>query len=168
MKKSKRKLALSMLAEILLILLFVVAIVIYYNNVIKKDISDLHYKIATGEEQEIIENLEVIKEKGKEPIYRFDILGKQIEVQEAVYEEYIGDGNNAISIQTSEMKVYTRQVFFAPSFSYYISESRIAYPWQDDIKPYTKKDAEVLANKFLNKEISATQICRVPKDYLKF
>jgi len=54
MKKSKRKLALNMLAEILFIILFAVAIVIYYNNVIKKDISDLHYKITTGEEQEAV------------------------------------------------------------------------------------------------------------------
>ena len=54
MKKSKRKLALNMLAEILFIILFAVAIVIYYNNVIKKDISDLNYKITTGEEQEAV------------------------------------------------------------------------------------------------------------------
>ena len=139
MGKDDRKRILRMSTKILIRILLgtvlVVNIMVFYDNVKKKEMSDLRYTIETREERRKIKAKEILKEKGKEDRYRIEIFDDETEIPASIYEEYIGDENNTISIQISEMIVYvgnTPIFSTSPSFSgeiRVVCESRISYPW---------------------------------------
>lgn len=79
-----------------------------------------------------------------------------------------------ITIQKREVFVYigNTYLFGTPTdFSGtigFISESRISYPWEGDIKSYTEEDAKALAMSYLKGNVSVNGSSTDPDGLLKF
>lgn len=178
MGKDDRKQILRMSTKILIRILFgtvlVVNIMVFYDNVKKKEMSDLRYTIETKEERRKIKAKEILKEKGKEDRYRIEIFDDETEIPASIYEEYIGDESNMLTIQESEMIVYVGNTsIFHTSSSFsgeinVICESRISYPWECDVKPYTEKDAKALAMSYLKGDVSINGVYTDPENLREF
>lgn len=174
MEKDDSKRVLRMLVNVLLLIVIAGGIIAFYNKVIKKDISDLRYTIETGEERRKVEVKEIFREKGKEDKYRIEIFDGETEIPKSVYEKYIGDENNTITVQVSEMCVYIGNTHLLPiptSFSGDIStivDSRFSYPWESKVKPYTKEEARALAMSYLKGDASINGVAEDPENLQEF
>lgn len=130
----------------------------FYN----KDISDLGYVTSYGEERQTVEVKEVLKEKGKEAQYVISVSNVNedgITIPESVYNKYIGDENNTITVKRASVDVYVGHSYplgIRTSFSgeskrlRYIWEERFSYPWEEDAAPYTEEEAKKLAEAYLD------------------
>ncbi len=170
----KRGWGLRILANILLIIVIAGSIIVFYNRVIKKDISDLRYTIETTEQRRKVEVKEIFKEKGKEDKYRIEIFDGETEIPKSIYEKYIGDENNTITVQESEVHIYIGDTHLLPiptSFSGDVStvvESRFSYPWESKVKPYTKEEARALAMSYLKGDVSINGVSADPENLQEF
>ena len=108
------------------------------------------YEAYSETEQVRVEVVEVMREKDKEPIYRLAIDGNRIntiELEESVFLEYIGEGNNTISIQVETLRFYIDDSLFKWDIDftdYYICRlCRIAYPWEEPVEPFSQEEKEM-------------------------
>ncbi len=114
------------------------------------------YKISSTDFQQTVE-IEKAKEKGKEGIYFVSSFsGGKRKISEAIYNEYIGEGNNAVTLHSEKLELYIATKSFGRNFdtSDVRGIERVRYPWEGSPKPFTE-DEITEAVKVLKKNIFA-------------
>ena len=104
------------------------------------------YKIKDYQIRSEVEVLEIIREKDKEPISNITLIDidKKMEIPESTYMEYIGEGNNALTIDASCVKLAVKTAKFgfswekAKTYSVY----RYKMPWTEDTISFTENEAQ--------------------------
>lgn len=95
------------------------------------------YKVVSDECRTYVSVENVIKEKGKEDMYRLSFsdtrLPDHIEIPASIYNEYIGEGNNAITYKSEEINLYVADFLLGASFdsSDIYSVYRYSLPWEN-------------------------------------
>ena len=114
------------------------------------------YGIATEEAKWSVEVLEVVREKGKEPIYIVGLNGSKLKVNgheltEAEYKKYIGEGNNTITVKKSTINLWLSKNPFNDDLEYawLYKADRVQYPWSEPLIEFTDEDAKNLVAAFI-------------------
>lgn len=98
---------------------------------------------------------DVIKEKDKEDVYilSFSAFSNKVELPASVYEEYIGEGNNAITYESESVDLYVADKWFGFSFdtSKNFGVERNKLPWQDKDISFSDAEVEKFATTLLEK-----------------
>lgn len=132
-------------------------------------LDDLRYCIETEQKIRKVEVIDIVKEKDKEPMYRLEIelYSSPVIIPESVYMEYIGEGNNAITVTAETLSIYYgydysgyNKIFpcyetdFSKKDGYFkcIYISSVVFPWEDVETYWTderiiKKAEDLIANK---------------------
>lgn len=103
------------------------------------------YTTDSWETQDTIEIKHIAREKGKEAIYTiYTFWGGETEIPESTFQQYIGEGNNTVTIRNEELTIYVATKWFGLSFDE--SEQRglirTAYPWDDAPQEFTDEEIE--------------------------
>ena len=131
------------------LIIFVLIIMKIRNN--SMDMTDkLAYKITSEENQYKVESTDVNKEKGKETTYtiylKYGDFGPLI-LPENVYNEYIGDKYNTITVKEEYLTIYIAN---KPNnfTSYKIRKlKRYSFPWDDKpVAKFTKENVKEVIN----------------------
>ena len=115
------------------------------------------------------ENIAVEKPKEGESLYVvYSFSGGEREISEAIYNEYIGEGNNAVTLHSERLELYIAEENFGRNFdtSNVRWIERITYPWEGSPKSFTE-DEITEAVKILKKNIYASDWSKAtfPFDY---
>lgn len=133
--------------SICLIILVLIIMKIRNNSM---DMTDkLAYEITSEENQYKVKTTDVVKEKGKETTYTIELDGSDfcLTIPESVYNEYIGDKYNTITVKEEYLTVY---IASKPNNfkSYEIRDlRRCSFPWDNKpVEEFTKENAEEVIN----------------------
>ena len=141
MEISKIKLFMIILC-VVIFFMFVTFITAYkFNN-------RLAYLTKCYEETEDIEVKDILREKGKEPIYTIEINGEEVDIPESIYLKHIGDENNSITLRIEELSVFIARDMLGFSFdtSDTISLLRISYPWEGTPQKFSEREIQYTLN----------------------
>ncbi len=101
------------------------------------------YKTSSSDSQQVVKVEKTIREKNKEAIYTIStVSGGSCEIPESIYNEYIGNDNNAITLHRETLTLYIASKRFGYSFdeSEVRGLERKSYPWEDPAKPFTEEE----------------------------
>lgn len=101
------------------------------------------YKTSSSDSQQVIKVEKTIREKDKDAIYAIStVSGGSCEIPESIYNEYIGDDNNAITLHCETLTLYVASKRFGYSFeeSEVRGLKRVSYPWEETAKPFTEEE----------------------------
>jgi hypothetical protein len=114
------------------------------------------YSLATEEDKWSVAVLDIVRERGKEPIYIVGFNGTKLksnghELSEADYKKYIGEGNNAITVKKSIINLWLSQNPFNDNLedAWLYQAVRIQYPWSDPLVEFTDNDVKNLVAAFV-------------------
>lgn len=153
MNKSERIIRNLMLAALFVLFVYVTIEIVHI------DLEDLRYTTEYYEDTSKVRVKEILREKGKETQYVIEIIEGETTIPESVFNEYIGEGNNVITITKATTSIYIGQPFpFGCETSFdgrlkMLYRQRFAYPWQENVQPYTEEEVKMLAKQYLNDEI---------------
>lgn len=108
----------------------------------------ISYKTDSWDRKFDYELVEVMHERGKEPIYKVEINGKIRNVTEEVWQTYLGEDYNTITYHIESIKLCKEETFFGLFSTGYFEQEfwRGSYPWYGPIQPFTEQDAQTLVN----------------------
>lgn len=142
------------------------------------ELSDLRYFIESEQKIRKVEVIDIIKEKDKETQYKLDVefCSRTVIIPESVYMEYIGEGNNAITVTAETLAIYYGYKYFIlPDYETDFSKkdgdfrciyiSSTVFPWENVDTYWTKerilKEAEEL---IADKHQALNERTEVPED----
>lgn len=145
---------------LLICTLLVIAIVIgftwdYIGNEIILHEGRFRYSIESEESRWSVDVLDIITEKGKEPVYVLGINGSIVnkrELSESQYFKYIGADCNAITVKKSTLNLWLSKNPFTDDLNHAwrYEAQRIQYPWSEPLTEFTDDDAKELVDAFIS------------------
>lgn len=102
----------------------------------------LAYQVESYDRQEKIIVKDIIKEQGKEPIYKVGCFWGTWEIPEADYKAYIGNENNAVTLHFEKVTVYVSHSVLSHDFdaSHTYSLYRISHPWEPEASAFNNEE----------------------------
>lgn len=93
---------------LLLFLVIYIAAYVFFIAVIPPTLDDLRYSVESEQAIRKVEVTDIIKEKGKETLYKLDVqfCSSPVTIPESIYMEYIGDENNAITVTSETLAIF--------------------------------------------------------------
>lgn len=127
-------------------------------------LEDMRYVVESEQEIRKVEVLDVIREKNKEAMYKIDLNygPSPVTIPESTYMEYIGEGNNAITVTEETLTIYYGYKKWGIGFETDFSKENgdfkcqcigaTVFPWEDTDTYWTeerilKKAEKLIANK---------------------
>lgn len=156
---------------IAVLLLFVAAIMAVSWHEIGNEIflheGRFQYNIKSEEQRYSVEVVEIIKESGKEPVYVIGFNGSRVrtcELTETQYNQYIGDGNNTITVKKATLQLWLSKNPFSNNLenAWLYEVYRIQYPWSEPLTEFTDDDAKELLEAFME---SGSEDLEIPFEY---
>lgn len=98
----------------------------------------------------------IIKQKGNEDVYvlSFSDFSSTLELPASMYQEYIGEGNNAISYDCETLSFYIADEWYGFSFdtSKLFGVRRIALPWENKEVSFSSTEIKEFAETLMKKQ----------------
>ena len=106
------------------------------------------FEAKTYEEQVSVQVKEIRKEAEKEPIYVIHMVYGNFTIPESVYEKYIGNGNNTITVRFSSLEIYEARSWLGSSFNTSTTYTflRLSLPFEEPVPEFSNAEIEEVYN----------------------